>query len=300
MENDLLSREEQGLLDAVPAYLSISQMLKATPITEGGERFIYLEASNESLDQQGEVVLAKALADSAAYYLKFGNLDIDHYTQIGARSGIPNYELFEIGRPVDVAVKDGSTFVKGQIYSGSGPAAERANSFWSSLTELNPPARWYPSVGGSVIGKSVVIDPTTKGKKAMINKVRWTNIGFSKTPVNPNLATVSTVPFGALAKSLCADGFDFAKAIEAGYGTDSAALAGGGALRKQSLEPGLLSYWDFRDGLAELIRKGKVSGGKPAELVKIAQERFGMSPDVAAASVERFLGDLEQRRRFKR
>lgn len=300
MDKELVTVEEQGLLDAVPAYLSISQMLKATPITEGGDRFIYLEASNESLDQQGEVVLAKALSDSAAYYLKFGNLDIDHYTQIGARAGIPNYELFEIGRPVDVTVKDGTTFVKGQIYSGTGPAAERANSFWSSLTELNPPARWYPSVGGSVIGKSVVIDPKTKGKKAMINKVRWTNIGFSKTPVNPNLATVSTVPFGALAKSLCAEGFDFAKAIEAGYGTDSAALTGGGALRKQSLEPGLLSYWDFRDGLSDLIRKGKVSGGSPAELVKVAQERFGMSPDVAAASVERFLGDLEQHRRLKR
>lgn len=300
MDKELVTVEEQGLLDAVPAYLSISQMLKATPITEGGERFIYLEASNESLDQQGEVVLAKALSESSAYYLKFGNLDIDHYTQIGARAGIPNYELFEIGRPVDVTVKDGSTFVKGQIYSGSGPAADRANAFWSSLTELNPPARWYPSVGGSVVGKSVVIDPKTKGKKAVINKVRWTNIGFSKTPVNPNLATVSTVPFGALAKSLCAGGFDFAKAIEAGYGTDSAALTGGGALRKQSLEPGILSYWDFRDGLAELIRKGKVSGGSPAELVKVAQERFGMSPDVAAASVERFLGDLEQHRRLKR
>lgn len=300
MEYELLSSEEKGLLDAVPAYLSISQMLKATPVTEGVDRFIYLEASNETLDQQGEVVLAKALAESSSYYLKFGNLDIDHYTQIGARAGIPNYEMFEIGRPVDVTVRDGSTFVKGQIYSGTGPAAKRANSFWSSLTDLNPPARWYPSVGGSVIGKSVVIDPKTKGKKAVINKVRWTNIGFSKTPVNPNLATVSTVPFGALAKSLCADGWDFAKAIEAGYGTDSAALAGGGALRKQSLEPNLLSYWDFRDGLADLIRTGKVSGGKPAELVKVAQERFGMSPDVAAASVERFLNDLEQRRRLKR
>lgn len=300
MEYELISDEEKGLLDAVPAYLSISQMLKATPITEGVDRFIYLEASNESLDQEGEVVLAKALAESASYYLKFGNLDLDHYTQIGARAGIPNYELFEIGRPVDVAVRDGSTFVKGQVYSGSGPAADRANAFWSSLTELNPPARWYPSVGGSVIGKSVVIDPDTKAKKAVINKVRWTNIGFSKTPVNANLATVSTVPFGALAKSLCAEGFDFAKAVEAGYGTDSAMLSGGGALRKQSLEPSLLSYWDFRDGLADLIRKGKVSGGKPAELVKVAQERFGMSPDVAAASVERFLSDLEQRRRLKR
>ena len=141
MEHALLSADEQVLLNAVPAYLSISQMLKATPVQEGGDRFIYLEASNETLDQQGEVVLAKALEESADYYLKFGNLDIDHYTQIGARNGIPNYELFEIGRPVDVACREGATFVKGQIYSGSGVAAERANAFWSSVTELSPPPR---------------------------------------------------------------------------------------------------------------------------------------------------------------
>ena len=206
MDYERFEAEDRDLLAAVPSYLSISQMLKASPVVEGGDRFIYLEASNEALDQQGEVVLAKALADSASYYLKFGNLDIDHYTQIGAKAGIPNYELFEIGRPVDVAVRDGSTFVKGQVYSGTGPAAERANSFWSSLTELSPPARWYPSVGGSVAAKSVVIDPLTKAKRAVIQKVRWTNIGFSKTPVNANLATVSTVPFGALAKSFCDGG----------------------------------------------------------------------------------------------
>jgi hypothetical protein len=299
MNTDLLSNEDQALLNAVPGYLSITQMLKATPAIESGERFIYLEASNESVDQQNEIVLSKALSDSSDYYLKFGNLDIDHYTQIGARSGIPNYEMFEIGRPVSVTVRDGRTFVKGQIYSGEGQAAEKANAFWSSLTELSPPARWYPSVGGAVIGKSVVIDPDTKSKRAVISKVRWSNIGFSKTPVNANLATVSTVPFGALAKSWSADGFDFAKAIEAGYGTDSATLTGGGALRKQSLEGGVLSYWDFRDDLASRIRSGEVKSYKPAELVKVAQQRYGMSPDIAAASVGRFLGDLENGLRKK-
>lgn len=292
--------DEVALLDRVPAFLSLSDCLKATPVTEGDDRFVYFEASNEAVDQQGEVVLAKALAESAAYYLKFGNLDIDHYTQIGARMGIPNYELFEIGRPIDVRVSSGSTFVKAQVYRGEGPAAEQANGFWSSVTDLTPPKRWFPSVGGKVISKAVAIDPDTKAKRAIIEKVRWTNVGLSRTPVNSNLAQVSTVPIGALAKSMVASGFDFVKAIEAGYGTDSAALAGGGALRKQSLERGLLSYWDFRDALAGLIRKGKVSGGKPAELVKVAQDHFGMSPDDAAASVERFLGDLEQHRRLKR
>lgn len=300
MEQQLLSTEERGLLEALPSYISISQMLKATPVVDNGNRFIYLEASNEVLDQQNEIILAKALEDSASYFLKFGNLDIDHYTQIGAKAGIPNYELYEIGRPVDVTVKDGTTFVKGQISSGSGPAAEKANAFWSSLTELNPPARWYPSVGGAVIEKSVVIDPDTKAKRAVIKKVRWSNIGFSKTPVNANLATVSTVPFGALAKSYGAAGFDFSKALEAGYGTDAATLTGGAALRTQSLQGGVLSYWDFRDQLASSIRNHEVQASSPANLVKFAQRRFGMSPDIAAASVERFLGDLENGLKEKR
>lgn len=286
--------EDDALMGALPTYLSITQMLKATPVVEGGDRFIYLEASNESLDQQNEVVLAKALAESADFYLKFGNLDIDHFTQIGARAGIPNYEQYEIGRPVDVQFRDGTTFVKGQIYAGASPVAEKANSFWSSLTDLNPPARWYPSVGGSVLSKSVVIDPETKGKKAVIQKVRWSNIGFSKTPVNPNLATVSTVPFGALAKSWGPGGFDIAKALEAGYGTDAAALTGGAALRRQSLAGGVLSYWDFRDQFADAIRTKQVGSMKPANLVSEARARFGIPASRAAEYVERFLGDLKR------
>lgn len=300
MNSEFVSSTDQALLDAVPGYLSITQMLKATPATEGGERFIYIEASSEGVDQQNEVVLAKALSDSADYYLKFGNLDIDHYTQIGAKSGIPDYLSYEIGRPVSVSQRDGRTFVKGQIYSGSGPAAEKANAFWSSIAELNPPARWYPSVGGSVISKSVAIDPDTGNKHALINKVRWTNIGFSKTPVNADLSTVSTVPFGALAKSFHSGGFDISKALEAGYGTDSATLQGGGALRKQSLEKGVLSYWDMRDDLARRIREGEFKKITPSALVEAAQKIYSMSPDKAAAMVGRFLGDLDNNLKRKK
>lgn len=287
-----LATTDQSLLDAVPGYISITQMLKALPSQEGGERFVYLEASNESVDQQGEVVMAKALEESAGYFLRFGNLDIDHYTQIGARAGIPGYELYEIGRPVDVSVRDGSTFVKGQIYSGGGPAAEKANAFWSSLTELNPPARWYPSVGGAVVSKSVQVDPLTRERRAVIEKVRWTNVGFSKTPVNANLATVQTVPFGALAKSWNGAGFVFTKALEAGYGTAPDQVSGAGALRLQSLGGGVLDYWDFRDWLADAIRQRKVAGSKPAEWVEAAASA-GLSRDRAARYVERFLHDLK-------
>lgn len=296
MDSARHSGSDQALLGAVPDYLSISQMLKATPVTEGGERFVYLEASNEAVDQQGEIVLAKALEDSAAFYLKFGNIDIDHFTQIGAKNGIPNYELYELGRPVDVQIRDGKTFVKGQIYSGSGAAAEKANAFWSSLVDVSPPARWYPSVGGAVLQKAIELDPKTRARRAVIKKVRWSNVAFSKTPVNPDLATVSTVPFGALAKSFSlAGGFDWMKALEAGYGTDSATLTGGAALRQQSLDGNqVFNYWDFRDQFARIWSAKKVGSTKAGDLVRTAQERFGLAADVAAEYVERFLSDLKR------
>lgn len=285
---------DQALLDSMPSYLMISDMLKATPVTEGGVRFVYIEASNESLDQQNEVVASKALAESADYFKQFGNLDIDHFTQIGAKMGIPDYESYEIGRPVEVKIREGKTFVKGQIFAGNGPAAERANRFWSSLVDINPPARWYPSVGGAVLSKSVSIDPETKAKRAIIEKVRWTNIGFSKTPVNAQVPTVSTVPMDALAKSWMGAGFDLSKALEAGYGTDSATLTGGAALRTQSLYGTPISYFDFREKLAAAMRAG--IAGVPIgahDLARYAANAFGLMPDEAAEYVERFMRDVK-------
>jgi len=195
-----------------PDYLFITDCLKATPFEEGGQRFVHMEASNESIDHQQEVVLADALKQSADYFLQYGNLDIDHITQIGAKQGIPDYALFEIGQPVDVKVRGRKTFVKGRIYSGDGQAAEKANQFWESLTELNPPARWYPSVGGQVTERGEAMDPKTGMAHKVVKAVRWTNIGFSHTPVNITIPTVSTVPLGVMAKSWGAYGLDMTKA----------------------------------------------------------------------------------------
>lgn len=285
---------EAQLLNSVPDYLCITQMLKASPSMEQGERFVYLEASNEARDQQGEIVLAKALAESSDYYLRYGNMDLDHLTQLGPKAGIADYALYEIGRPVEVKVSGGRTLVKGQIYSGTGPVAEKANQFWSSLTELTPPQRWYPSVGGAVMEKALDIDPDTGAKRAVIKKVRWTNIGFSKTPVNQTVPTVSTVPFGALAKCWGPLGLDIVKALEAGYGTDSAQLEGGGALRKQSLHGVPINYFDMRDRLAGALREGKAGKNPGArQLADYVHRTFGVSLDEAAETVERFMRDLK-------
>jgi len=291
--------ENLALLDALPDHITVGggQMLKATPVTEGRDRFVYIEASNQMRDLQGEIVLAKALAESADYYLKFGNLDLEHYTQIGAKKGIPNYESFEIGRPIEVRVQNDVTFVKGQIFCGQGPAAERANQFWSSITDISPPQRWYPSVGGGVADKGVGTD--ARGNKvAVIRQVRWTNIGFSKTPVNPTLSTISTSAFGPLAKSWGAA--MLLKGLEAGGGSDVATLTGGAALRVQSLDQQLMSYVDFRDQFASLIHGGEVKTMTQPGLIQAAQERFDLPAEAAADYIERFLTDLQSALQEKR
>jgi len=287
-------QSDNELLGSVPDVLCITDMLKATPRMEDGQRIIYIEASNEAIDHEGEVVMAKALADSADYYLRHGNLDIDHYTLIGPRMGIKDSNLYEIGRPLEVNSRDGKTFVKGVVYSGTGPAAEQANIFWSSLTDINPPQRWYPSVGGAIPpgGKVVDFDPATQKRRVMVKATRWLNIGFSKTPVNPAVPTVSTVSFDALAKAWAADGIDLMKALTAGYGTDSAALAGGGALRRQSLHGAPISYVEFRDSILKDL-KTNVAGENPTSrnLVTYASSAYGIDLNTAADYVARFLRD---------
>ena len=271
--------------------------LKATPQEIGGERFVFFEASNEGIDQQGERVLSKALAESADFYKKYGNVDLDHLTILGKRtgSGIANPEHYEIGMPTEVVINDKTTFVKAQLYKGETALAANANMVWASLTELSPPARWYPSVGGSVLSKSTRIDPETKAAVTCVEKVRWSNVALSRTPVNQHIPNVSTSPFGVFAKSLNAF---VLKGLEAGYGTDSATLTGGGALRAQSLDGDVYSI--FKNKFAGLLRSrdGSILPKRdPASLTKFVSDTFGMDATEARKMVERFLNDLKTWRR---
>lgn len=284
---------------AATEFLSIPDLLKATPRQEGADRFIYFEASNEAKDQEGEVVLAKALQASADYYLRYGNVDIDHVTIAGPKRGIADYNTYEVGRPVEVKFRSPRTFVKAQLYRGDGPMAAKANEVWDSLTKLSPPARWYPSVGGAVTERGEERDSKTGAVRTLIKAVRWVNVALSRTPVNQTVPTISTVPFGALCKSWGAGGLDLRKALEAGYGTDSAALSGGAALRRQSLD-GARSYFDFRDRMAGDIRRKRVRTPITASgLVDHAASEFGLAKSEAADWCERFLADVAAARKVK-
>lgn len=287
-------QDDAQLLASVPDFIGLGSFLKATPATEGGDRIVYFEASNEGLDQTNEVIAANALRESADYFLRYGNIDIDHYTLIGAKKGIPDYPLYEIGRPLDVLQRGQNTFVKAQIYSGTGEAARRANDFWSSLTEVNPPQRWYPSVGGAVLEKAIEIDPESKARVAVISKVRWSNIGVSKTPVNQHVSSCATVPIGAFAKSLTATGsIDIRKALEVGHGTDAATLSGGGALQKQSLW-GSDQYLAHREAVSAAIRSGRIRPVSAKAIAAFAKKEFGFSARAASEFTKRLMGDISR------
>lgn len=281
----------------------MDMMLKAHAKAEGGKRYIFLEASNEGLDQTNEKIMAKALAESTDLFLKFGNIDIDHFTVIGQKLGMSLKEAksYEIGRPVDVKVDGNTTFVKAQLYEGTGPMAENANMVWESMTQINPPQRWYPSVGGAVLAKSVQVDPETQQKVTMVDKVRWTNIALSQTPVNQHLRTASLSPIGTLTKSL--GGIVMSKALEASYETDRAMLTGGGAFGVQSLDVGNdqpISYYEFRDRLSVALISGAVGTeylSAEEGLAQYCAANFSMSPSEASAWVHRFLSDISLHQR---
>ena len=272
-------------------------MLKARASEESGERFIYLEASNEGVDQSNDLVLAKALEDSTAHFLKFGNIDIDHKSMpsVANMYGITEPEHWEIGVPEDVRIANGTTMVKARLFRGDTHLAAKANMVWDSMTKLNPPARWYASVGGATLAKAQGIYPKSKSKVNFITKVRWSNLAISRQPVNQNVSAVQTMPFGLLAKCWTPEGFDLHKALEASYSTDVSTITGGGALSVQSLDTGgeqPKSYFNFRDLLAKRVSNGEC-GTTESEMTECAVQQFNLSPDQAADWVDRFLGDLK-------
>lgn len=286
-------RDSEPTASAASQLLCLNLVMKATPAEEAGARYIYIQASDESVDAQGEKVLCKALQESASTFLNYGSLDIDHIVLKGPASGLQNYMEYEIGKPVDVGFESGKTFVKAQLYTGDTPLSRNANMVWDSMTRLNPPARWYPSIGGKGV-RGHETDPVTKSRVPVIKSVYWVNLALSRTPVNQAVPVAQTVPMGVFAKSLGAyvlksDAPD--SGLSAGYGTDSAKLTNGAALRNQSLDKKLQSYWTFSSRVASDLKKG-ACGSSVAAIADHASRNYGLSESKAAAWSRRFVDDL--------
>ena len=150
---------------------------------------------------------------------------------------------------------------------------------------------WYPSVGGHVRHASTIIPKGESTPVKAIQKVYWNNIGFSREPVNLTVPGVSTMPMGSFAKAWIGPGSDLVyKTVEAGYGTDHAALSGGGAIRRESLDHQLYALWN------DLFKKVKARqitiGSDPRTILEYFQSE-GLSLEEAKQALRWF---ADQRR----
>lgn len=180
-------------------------------VEEDGKWNVYLEASNEIKDQEAEVLLCKALKETADYYLTHGILSWDHKHKV---TGDP---AFIIGEPTDVAFNDANrTLVKGFLYKEN----KIAQGLWDNLR--SGAKRLGASVGGGILRKAA----DAARNIGVISKVIWDEVALTHKPVNDaTLGRVSVIPFP-----------EFAKALMAGAGVDAGSFTGGRALTGEVLQ----------------------------------------------------------------
>ena len=236
---------------------------------------VFLEASNEGIDQEGEVLIRKALELSKDYFLEMGILSWDHKHK---QTGQPQ---FIIGEPSEVAFTESPsrTLVKGWLYQKNKIAQQVWDNIQSDASKLGA------SVGGGILKKSADEKHPDIG---VISRVIWDETALTHKPVNTGtFGHVSVIPFP-----------EFAKALMAGSGTDAASYTGGRALTGESMDHLLtdqtfaqtdkekITYQDSRkymDGLLVAIAKGRVKSMNDVVSFTLDQ---GYSDGVASALIE--------------
>jgi hypothetical protein len=171
----------------------IPALVKAHPMDVSGRRIVTVESSNEAVDYDGDVVLQKALLDSAASFIATGHLDLDHKSEFGARLGIPDPSSYIVGRPLEVTPgPEGRTFVKGEISRSldgtNDPVRHRYDEFWASL-QRDPPVMWF----ASIYGWPTDLEDCTAGQcsqgatRYVIKGIDWRSLAFTQAPKNTTL-----------------------------------------------------------------------------------------------------------------
>jgi hypothetical protein len=162
---------------------------------DGGRRLVEVEASNELVDSQGDVILQAALMEAAPEFIASGALDIDHISELGDRMGIPNPSSYIVGRPTQVKdLGGGRTGVVGEISRApdgvSRPEKNKYDELWESL-RCTPPVIWrasvygYPTQNGLVTANSG--EDTQGASRYLIRGFLWKSLAFTRRPVNDSI-----------------------------------------------------------------------------------------------------------------
>jgi hypothetical protein len=178
----------------------IPVIIKAQPQEASGRRLIEVQASNEAVDMDGDVVMQDALLKSASSFIATGHLDIDHLSEFGYRLGIPDPSSYIVGRPLNVTKgPNNSTFVEGEISKSIDgrvdPQRNRYDEFWLSL-QRNPPVVWFASIYG---WPSDMAD-CSKGEchangaaRYLIKSMDWRSLAFTRSPKNTALTSPTRI-----------------------------------------------------------------------------------------------------------
>jgi hypothetical protein len=156
--------------------------------TEGDKRIVEVEASNEQVDTEGDVIEQKSLLDAGAGFCATGHLDIDHLSEIGERLGIRNPSQYIVGVPLEVKdLGKGRTGVRGELNKSA-----KAEELWAGLT-MDPPVRWRASIYG--FPKAGMIDDMrvskgpnpTGAKRYVVKGINWRSLAFTRNPINDSI-----------------------------------------------------------------------------------------------------------------
>lgn len=181
------------MISAEAYIIPLDVTVKAIPEDGSGRRLVSVEASSESVDAQGDVILQKALLDSASSFVKSGHLDIDHYSEIGHRIGLSDPDSYIVGRPIEVTDLGGKrTGVVGEIMRSKDgnfdPANNKYDGFWKTL-QSDPPVKWLSSVYGFPYDIENCTEKacTNGAKRFVVKAIDWRSLAFTRKPVNTSL-----------------------------------------------------------------------------------------------------------------
>jgi uncharacterized protein YegP (UPF0339 family) len=242
---------------------------------EHGNFIFEVEASNENLDLQGQIVLQRALLDSKDHFLTNGVISYDHQHK---RRGYDGQTISDpskvIGEPLSVKTDGQKTIVVGKLYKSNKIAQDLIEKIKDGSTRIRA------SVGG-------IFPKIKKDAKTGIEKivgVLWNELALTTSPVN---STVSP----AFAKSYL-EPHELVKALTAGTGTDSAEFTGGRATIPENVETYIQNITETSAGFEELkdkirsllaaIETGEIIGKENAIKFLVSQ---GLDKEQARAAV---------------
>lgn len=172
------------------------EFCKAVSGEEHNGNYVFqVEASNENVDFQDQIVLQSALMKSKDNFLKNGVISYDHLHRRKDENGnMISDPAMIIGEPIDVWTEGDKTFVKGMLYKANEKAQEVVKLLKSGSTRIRA------SVGGLFPKIAKGVDGIEK-----IVSVVWNDLALTPCPVN------NTVGAASFAKSFTPQ--DFAKAL---------------------------------------------------------------------------------------